>query len=250
MLPAPVVNEEAKANYHHESDDEFLNHTKELLESGDIAKTKEYINNAFDAKAQYDSAALAWNGFKQLCLNKKYKEAHDYYFSERKEGDIMVHLRHSTPRFNFYSGVLWPLMKEYENYDDALEKYINLLKLEFYMEQMSITLGEADNNYFPEIYPAVIMELGCALTDSGNLDEALELCDDLAGAVYSLTNDKQFTNYMLTKYSASVFKIADQPETLKDVIEHYCEMLDEAIEGGGDKEEIDYYRNKAMELLK
>jgi len=35
----------------------------------------------------------------------------------------------------------------------AIEKYINILKIEYYMEKLSVALGEGRNNYIPEQYP-------------------------------------------------------------------------------------------------
>lgn len=94
----------------------------------------------------------------------------------------------------------------------AIEKYINILKIEYYMEKLSVALGEGRNNYIPEQYPYVITELGYSLAEVGREEECLEMVEDLMYALYSQTGAAVSVNYLTTVYVARVYLILGERE--------------------------------------
>ena len=156
----------------------------------------------------YDDARMTWTKFKSLCDADKYEEALEYYFSSEdgkdgaNAGDFLVHLRHSSLRYTFFSEVLLPLMQEYKGLDFARKEYIELLQMEKALEDMSIGLQENGNRYVPDVYPDVIFELGYALADDGQYAEAHSLFPELIKGLYGLTGDVLSTYFIGTKYSS------------------------------------------------
>ena len=157
----------------------------------------------------YDAARKTWAEFKRLCDAGKYKKALDYYLAERRgkknEADFIVYLKHSTPRYYFFSEVLRPLLLEYKDKRDAHERYIELLKFEKAMEDVSIEMQAEGNGYVPEVYPHVVADLGFSLAAVGKMDEAKDLFSDLVSGLYWQTGDELYSYFLATSYSATVY---------------------------------------------
>ena len=160
----------------------------------------------------YDEARVTWAEFKRLVGADKYEEALEFYLSEgddyikKNSGDFLVFLKHSTQRYVFFSEVLMPLMREYKGDEYALNEYIGLLQLEKALEDATIDMQADITGYVPEVYPYVIRDLGFALVDTGKMDEAQDLFNDLINAVYLMTGDALFANFHGTKYAASLYQ--------------------------------------------
>ncbi len=149
--------------------------------------------------------------FLSLCWDGKHKAAYEYYKDDHA-GGIFAYLRHSAFRFAFESKILRPLLWEYEDDSVAIEKYINILKIEYYMEKLSVALGEGRNNYIPEQYPYVITELGYSLAEVGREEECIEMVEDFMYALYSQTGAAVSVNYLTTEYVARVYLILGERE--------------------------------------
>lgn len=179
----------------------------------------------------YDDARVTWAKFKRLCDADKYNEALVLYESnnsstnKKNAGDFLVFLKHSTQRYYFYSQVLRPLMQEYQGEDEALDKYISLLLLEKAMEDLSIEMQSDGNGYIPEVYPYVVRDLGLGLTTTGKINEALEFADNLAYAVFGLTGDTLFSDFLSTQYVAQLYTLDGQFDQAVDTWEGYKEFL-------------------------
>lgn len=165
-----------------------------------------------------DDARSTWNKFKELCYNDKFEEALDFYLAESadgtkaNEGDFLVFFKHSNQRYMFFSEVLLPLMREFKEEDFTLEKYIEVLRLEKAMEDLTIHMGAGTDGYVPEVYPYVVMDLGFALANSGELDEALNFFDDLINVMYLITDDALLSNFVGVKYVSKLYLENEQPE--------------------------------------
>ena len=133
-----------------------LSHIKEVLVQIDSALVQTIPQEAFD------NARETWNTFKALCIQDKFEKALDYYEGERADGyprtaDFLIYLKHSTYRYYFYSEVLYPLLFEYRESEEALDRIISILELEMAMEEASMDMS--DNGYIPEVYPYVVRDL-------------------------------------------------------------------------------------------
>ena len=159
----------------------------------------------------YDDARVTWATFKKLCDEDKYAEALDFYLGDKPNdegknaGDFLVFFKHSTQRYTFLSQILLPLMREYRGDEFALKHYIDDLKFEKVMEDFTIAMREGKFGYVPEVYPAMVMDLGYALLANGEMDEAQELFGDIANALYLQSGDALYANFIATKYSAHLY---------------------------------------------
>ncbi len=182
----------------------------------------------------YDDARATWAEFKRLCDADKYKEALDFYYgdssydSERKNvGDLLIYLKHSTHRFEFYTKVMKPLLLEYKDDDFVLEEYIKMLQLEKAMEDLTISMGDGDSGYVPEVYPHLLAALGTTLVTAGRMDEAQDLFDYFVEGVYRLTGDALFANYSGTYYVAQLYLQDNKPMWALGTWDNYKDYLKE-----------------------
>lgn len=187
-------------------------------------------------QSAYDEARVTWAEFKRLCNQEKYEEALDYYFADKpngngsNSGDFLLFLKHSSPRFFFFSEVLFPMMLEYKGVEFARKKYIDLLKLEKALEDTSIAIQADGNGYIPEVYPYLIKELGLALTADGKLDEALELADDLINIVYQTSGETLYANFVGTQYAAKLYLYLDDKKNAIGIWEDFKRFLDDTTD--------------------
>lgn len=219
------------STYNHSTDTwvyDVLEQYKKDHPNANIGERGEY---AIEQKT-YDEAREVWREFKRLCDADMYKEALDLYEGEgsgsheKNSGYFFVHLKHSTHRFVFFSQVLLPLMKEYRDLDYAYDTYINLLKLEKAMEDLTFDMA-MDSSYFPEEYPNVIAELGFALTETGRVEEALDLVPDMIQGVFAVTGNALVANFNGTKFAAQIYYMVDLDEKSIEAFEHLRKYLEE-----------------------
>ena len=167
----------------------------------------------------YNQARITWAEFKRLVDTDAYEKALNFYLSEDKEGkkagDFLLYLKHSSQRYAFFSQVLRPLMLEYKGADEALEDYVNNLRLEKAMEEASIDLSANSNGYVPEVYPFVVRDLCMALAVMGEMEEAKGLASDMAKGVYGLTGDVLYCNFVATQLLAQMYTYVDKPDQAK-----------------------------------
>lgn len=229
------------------SDSVALHKMKGYLENDDIDGALEY-GSGLIGQEDFDKGKIVWDRFVSLCRDGKYKAAYDYY-KDDNAGDIFVYLRHSAFRFAFESNILRPLLWEYEDDSVAIENYINILKVEYYMEKLSVALGDGRNNYIPEQYPYVITELGYSLAEVGREEECLEMVEDLMYALYSQTADACSVNYMTTVYVARVYLILGEREKSVGCCQDFKDYLNAHVEDCGGKDVVDYYMNRIDDFL-
>lgn len=229
------------------SDSVVLREMKGFLGNNDIDGALEY-GSGLISHDDYDKGKAVWDRFLSLCRDGKYKAAYEYYKDDHA-GDIFVHLGYSAFRFEFESKILRPLLWEYEDDSVAIEKYINILKVEYYMEKLSVALGEGRNNYIPEQYPYVITELGYSLAEVGREEECLEMVEDLMYALYSQTGDVVSVNYMATVYVARVYLILGEREKSVGYCRDFKDYLNAHVDDCGGKDIVDYYMNRIDDFL-
>ena len=202
--------EPSDSTYNHSVDTLVADIMNQYPPEGREAGEADYSVPAIQQQA-YDEARVTWATFKKLCDEDKYEEALDFYLADKPNevgknaGDFLVFFKHSTQRYTFLSAVLLPLMREYKGDEYALKHYIDDLQFEKAMEDFSIALNEENSGYVPEVYPAMVMDLGYALLADGRMDEAQELFGDLVNAVYGITGDALYANFLGTKYGARLY---------------------------------------------
>lgn len=229
------------------SDSVVLREMKGYLGNDDIDSALEY-GMGLIGHDDYDKGKIVWERFLSLCRDGKHKAAYEYYKDDHA-GGIFAYLRHSAFRFAFESKILRPLLWEYEDDSVAIEKYINILKIEYNMEKLSVALGEGRNNYIPEQYPYVITELGYSLAEVGREEECLEMVEDLMYALYSQTGAAVSVNYLTTVYVARVYLILGEREKSVGYCQDFKDYLNAHVEDCGGKEVVDYYMNRADDFL-
>ena len=86
----------------------------------------------------FDSAAVTWGTFVRLCQEDRFKEAYDLYNEDGKYGDLIVSMQHPGNLYILCRDVLKPMMYEFEPKDSADVKYMNLMKVEYYLRLVNI----------------------------------------------------------------------------------------------------------------
>lgn len=181
----------------------------------------------------YNQARKTWAEFKRLVDSDNYEEALDYYFADsgggegKNAGDFLAFLKHSTYRYTFDSEVLLPMMQELRGDTFAVDQYIDILHHEKAIEDASIAMNQRDEPYIPEVYPAVMKDLGFALAAAGKMEEALNLSGDLISAVYDITGSAIYANFFGTKYGSQLYEAKDDIETAIGLWENFERYLDE-----------------------
>ena len=189
----------------------------------------------------FDSAAVTWGTFVRLCREDKLKEAYDLYDEDGKRGDFMVCLKHSTNRYYFYTYVLKPMMYEFEPKDSADVKYLNLMKVEYYLGEDMMQNMVGNNDYIPDTFPDLTFELGIMLAEMDRIDEALEMIGSFGYAVQGLYGNPAFTNFEITLYVAQVYYAAGDVGQAIATLEDYKEYTSGHKDPGRNPEEYDYY---------
>lgn len=216
--------------------------THPLYDSLDIA-------SVHPTQVQYDKAEDAWNIFKDLCNNDHYDEALANFYNAHN--DLLLFLKHSTLRYQFYLYVVFPLILEYEGFETALDKYIIYLELQQSQAEASIALGEImGNNYMPEVYPDILMDLAEAYTMSGDLERGLGMITNIIDSIELLTNDIMLAEYSGIETMAKLYSYAGDNQTARMIWLDYRRQLPHNDNNIVEQdEEIEYYRTKATDHL-
>jgi len=181
----------------------------------------------------YDDARVTWAEFKRLIDADKYKEAYELYHEKNDGatksnfGDFLIFLKHSSQRYIFFSEVVRRMTEEYEGTDKALEEYINNLQLEKAMEDLTIDMRPDNSFYVPEFYPYVVRDLGMGLAITGKMDEAQDMFSDLINAVYDMTGNALYANFVGTQYSAQLYLLDQKPDWALATWESFKVYLEE-----------------------
>ena len=220
---------------------------KDLLSNGEYDKARNLLGNGAISKSAVDSANIVWTTFANLCKDKKYRKAYEYFNDKHNQGNLLVAMPHSTPRFRMISEVICPLMFEYEDRDTALEEYLDLVKLEYYMEQSTVLLNQ-DQGYIPEVYPNVIAEMGGLMAASGKTEESLDLVDEYFDAIHTITGDYMYGRCLSTSYIVYIMRIVGDDEEIPQIVEILKEEIREQIPDNTEGQQ-DFYMDYANSLL-
>lgn len=198
---------------------------------------------------QYDKAKEAWKIFKGLCVGNRYQKALANFYDAHN--DLLLYLKHSTLRYKFYHSVVLPLMIEYEGVESAIDKYIIYLELQQSQAEVSIALGEIQgNNYVPEVYPNILMDLAEGYMMKGELERGMGLISNIIESINVLTGDVMLANYTGVSTGARLQKMTGNTDTAIYIWEDYKRFLSEHQELAESEEELAYYRELADEHIK
>lgn len=162
-------------------------------------------------------AGRAWEQFKRLCLDGKYEQALDFYLATDEDsvksnaGDLLMHLRDSKQRYVLMTRVIAPMMRTFRGDSLAIVQLIEDLSLEKLFEDYTMEINE---DYVPEVYPAVVRGLGMAMTMNGQIDEALGLANDLVYAVFRETRNVLAANMRTVQYRVEVLQLLGDNESV------------------------------------
>ena len=198
---------------------------------------------------QYDKAKESWSVFKNLCTNDRYAEALAHF--NDAHNDLILFLKHSTLRYKFYKSVVLPLMIEYEGVESAIGKYIAYLELQQSQAEVSIALGEIQgNNYVPEVYPYILMDLAEGYVMTGELDRGMGLISSIISSFNILTKDIIFANFQGVSTGAKLQQMTGDIESAIYIWEDFKRFLSEYSDLADSAEELAYYGDLADEYIK
>ena len=198
---------------------------------------------------QYDKAKESWSVFKNLCTNDRYAEALAHF--NDAHNDLILYLKHSTLRYKFYKSVVLPLMIEYEGVESAIGKYIAYLELQQSQAEVSIALGEIQgNNYVPEVYPYILMDLAEGYVMTGDLERGMGLISNIISSFNILTKDIIFANFQGVSTGAKLQQMTGDIESAIYIWEDFKRFLSEYSELADSAEELAYYGDLADEYIK
>ena len=132
-------------------------------------------------------------------------------------------------------------MYEFEPKDSADVKYLNLMKVEYYLGEDMMQNMVGNNDYIPDTFPDLTFELGIMLAERDRIDEALEMIGCFGYAVQGLYGNSAFTNFEITLYVAQVYYAAGDIEQAIETLEDYKKYTSEHKDPERDPEEYDYY---------
>ena len=188
----------------------------------------------------FDSAAVTWSTFVRLCQEDRFKEAYDLN-DDGKYADLIVSMQHPGNLYILCRDVLRPMMYEFEPKDSADVKYLNLMKVEYYLAENMMHNMVGNNDYIPDTFPDLTFELGIMLAEMDRIDEALEMIGCFGYAVQGLYGNPAFTNFEITLYVAQVYYAAGDVGQAIATLEDYKEYTSEHKDPDRDPEEYDYY---------
>ena len=210
------------------------------------------VASVHPSQEQYDIANEAWSTFKGLCVTEHYEEALANFYDAHN--DLIIFLKHSTLRYRFYQSVVLPLMIEYEGVESAIDKYITYLEFQQSQAEVSIALGEIQgNNYVPEVYPYILMDLAEGYMMKGDLERGMELISNIIASFNILTGDVMFANYQGVSFGAKLQQMSGNIETAILIWEDYMRFLSEHQNLANNEDEVSYYwgmADKHMEELR
>lgn len=206
------------------------------------------VASVHPTQEQYDKANEAWIIFKDLCIEDHYNEALANFYNAHN--DLILFLKHSTLRYQFYHSVVLPLMIEYEGVESAIDNYVIYLELQQSQAEVSIALGEVQgNNYVPEVYPNILMDLAECYTMEGDLERGMELISNIIASIHILTDDIMLANYTGTATGAKIQHMAGESHIARIIWKDYIQHLEDNYDLARSEEELEYYMEKAESNL-
>ena len=190
----------------------------------------------------YDQARTTWTEFLRLCEEGQFKSALDFYLAKdscsrsSNAGDFIVHLKHSSNRYKFYSKVLYPLLRAYNDSYSADKEYIEVLSAEKVFEEMTILTCAEGNNYVPEVYPMLVIDLGAKLVEVDRIKDAVGFTGRLIEALYRSTGDALYSNFVGTDYACRIYLLADDHDNAIGTWEYFRTFLEDCQEDFDPKE--------------
>lgn len=237
---------EPKDSTHVPFDDSALEELIEREQPSDPMFDSLDVSSVHPTQEQYDKAQEAWEIFKGLCVGNQYQEALANFYDAHN--DLLLFLKHSTLRYKFYHSVVLPLMIEYEGVESAIDKYIIYLEFQQSQAEVSIALGEIQgNNYVPEVYPKILMDLAEGYMMKGDLERGMGLISNIIESINVLTGDVMLANYTGVSTGARLQQMTGNTETAIYIWEDYKRFLSEHQELAESEEELAYYHNLADE---
>ena len=189
----------------------------------------------------FDSATLTWGTFVRLCQEDRFKEAYDLYNEDGKYAELIVSMQHPGNLYILCRDVLRPMMYEFEPKDSADVKYLNLMKVEYYLGEDMMQKMVGNYDYIPDTFPDLTFELGIMLAERDRIDEALEMIGCFGYAVQGLYGNSAFTNFEITLYVAQVYYAAGDIEQAIETLEDYKKYTSEHKDPDRNPEEYDHY---------
>jgi len=196
---------------------------------------------AYPKQATIDAATQTWSTFVGLCKKNRFKDAYEFYSKDNNSGDFFVYMRHSSPRYQFISHVLSPMVLEYEPIDTAVTKLQGLLEMEFYLEEFTMKYGKADTSYIPESFPMVTTDLAAIYAKQGMVNEAFNLMEPFFCAVDGLHRDPAYTQFCLALFVSDIFSNSGNLDKARETLEYYKTYTQKNIDSIVDSNEIKHY---------
>lgn len=128
-----------------------------------------------DMDKVYSKANATWKIFIDLCRQKKFKEAYDYYYNEDQMGDFLVFLTSTESKYIFFKDVLMPLDSTYDK-EHSLEKFVNNMELDLLLTTTVIKISDGVN--IPPHYAELVTMCYMGNIRLGNYDKAREIVND------------------------------------------------------------------------
>lgn len=190
-----------------------------------------------------------WDVFSALCSAGDYKGAYEFHNSDGHRGNIMVHFRHSTPRYQFLVDVLTPMVREFEPEESVDSALLDLYQFEYAMEYITMVDDDGITGYVPESFPHIAEKLGLMLASRGMIEEALDTINPFAYAMEELSGNDAFTNFSVAIYSSSLYMaVGDVESTIQNLKEYKAYTLDN-MDPDIDPEEYSIYLSMVDDAL-
>lgn len=183
----------------------------------------EIIADIYDIEST-QKAYETWQEFTDFCRNGKYKEAYEFHSTSFNDVYILIYLRHSSNRYDFFSRVMKPLLLNYDR--NGLAKYIGILEIEMEMQEDSITYEDEEVTYLPETYPALLMELGTSYMENGQEDDAFSLIRAVDDAFTIQTNRRPVGALLALTFNAELLLMKDNVEAAAECMNIFINFIE------------------------
>lgn len=195
----------------------------------------------------------AWEAFKAFCDCEQYKEALQIYEEGENNISILSYIRDYNTIYLFLDSVLAPIRLLCQETEDALKSYTEDLRIEYILCAIKLHgfYDQQEGIEIPEVTPFVIRDLGTLMAKQGNMDEAMELMEDYAYAVYGLGASGAFLNLSLATltsgYQEAAGNYQDAIQTLQDYIDYTSDEINR--DPGTPASEYDEYIQQAKQKI-
>ena len=134
---------------------------------------------------------------------------------------------------------------------DIHKTYIAYLEFQQSQAEVSIALGEIQgNNYIPEVYPNILIDLAEGYMMKGDLERGMGLISNIIESINVLTGDIMLANYTGVSTGARLQQMVGNTATAIYIWEDYKQFLLVHPDLANSEEEVAYYMGIAEEYLK